>query len=170
MAFTKGQLITASELNNVGNSFNLKYSVGDHGYSGYSGTWYFYTTRPSGTSMVNLKIWFGWNSWSNLDMYRMENGTWVNKYSSHESSGWWSWDYGSGGRGLNSYGEGLYKITFDHGHFSSIDGTCYPSKNNNTKGNYLKMISPSMSDSNAHIESGSQLTADALNAGRVYTV
>lgn len=171
MSWTRGDLITASKLNTENGAFYNTISIGDHGYSDWEGTYYFYCTKRSGT-LINISCQFGWNSHGWAELYRWENNAWAKKRDGWGgTSGWWSWSWDKGDG--SSYGEGYYKLWLGFGHFSTLTVKVYNACNSCNRGNKLLMISNMgllTSDSQPSSARGSKITASDLNAGKVYTL
>ena len=168
--FIKGDLITATMLNEVNTAHVRLIRIGDHGWSSWSGTYYFYCTRASG-ELLTISASFGWNSKGWIELYRWENGTGARKNPSQGgTSGWWSWSWDKGN--VNSYGEGRYKLYCDFGNFQYLNVDVHNSKPDCERGRLLAMIdNMELSESDiAFSRVHDLITAEALNAGRVYTI
>lgn len=169
MAFNKGDLIAAVALNEINTSYFPTIRVGDHGYSEWGATYYFYSTRTSG-ELCTIRAQMGWNSKAWLTLYRWENGSWVQKDQKGGTSGWWNWTWDKGN--INSFGEGKYRLDCDFGHFQYLDVDIHNSKPNCEKGRPLAMMN-SMSLSQTDITFAREhetITVGALHAGLVYTL
>ena len=169
MAFSTGDLITATELNAVNVGHVPLIRIGDHGNSSWSGTYYFYSTRTSG-ELLTIDAHFGWNSKGWVYLYRWENGSWVQKNKIGGTSGWWNWQWDKGN--MTSYGEGNYKLYLDFKNFQYLNIDVHNSKPDCEKGGWLAMIDNMELGTTETLRSRVHdvITADALNNGRVYTL
>ena len=171
MSWAQGDLITADKLNTENGSFCNTISIGDHGYDDWTGNYYFYCTKKSGT-LITIECSFGWNSHGWAEIYRWENNAWVLKRDGWGgTSGWWSWSWDKGDG--DSYGEGYYKLYLSFGHFSSLNVKIHNASTSCERGQLLSMISSmgvSESDAQPSRVSGNYITASDLNAGKVYTL
>lgn len=174
MAFTQGQTITATELNNTNGSISKSWSWGHAGWSWVTQTVYFYVTKPSGGTLTVCSNSTSWGNQKKITIRRLENGTWVQKNYSDTASGTKtiSWP---------SYGPGAYQYSINH-HNNTPSLTIYPCTTNCVKGELLTCISDwptGPSSGGNHTEStvkamslrarGTLLTTDLLNHGAVYT-
>ncbi len=168
MSFVSGQLITASELNTTNGNISRSYSWGHAGWSWSNRYAYWYCTRDSGTHMMTQSNSTSTGNQKILYLYRLENGSWVQKAKSDTASGTKTISW-------NSFGLGAYYLRInDHNNTPSL--TIYPCKTNNVKGNLLFMlsVSPCALGSESELIAASPrshdfITADYLNQGRVYT-
>ena len=172
MAWSRGDLITASKLNSENAAFNQTIKLNGNGWNTEEGYFYFYSTLQEGEDMIIPSGGFGWNSNCGLLLGRLENGSWVEKEQRGGTSGWWNWNYDKGN--FPSYGEGLYILTYSlTNHQSNFQFVFNTSKTDNVRGNLLRMIGNSevlstQSSDMARV-SGETITYEALNEGRVFT-
>ena len=86
------------------------------------------------------------------------------------TSGWWSWSWDRGN--TSSYGEGRYKLTCNFGNFQYCNIDIHNSKPNCETGRWLAMIDNMELNGTdiAFARVKESITAEALNAGKVYTL
>lgn len=172
MAFAKGDLITAANLNSVNGNVSKTWSWGHQGWSWRTVDVYFYCTKTSGTSLLTQSNTTSTGNQKKLTLWRYENGAWVQKQYSDTASG-------TKTISMNSYGIGAYKFRInDHNNTPSL--VVRPSKTDCVRGNLLASLNANPLDiGSAHSEasvlaidnrSHAQITAGMLNAGCVYTI
>lgn len=165
MSWASGEFITADKLNTENGNIKKRYEDGHAGWSYNTVYHYMYVTKPAGQNIVNY-----WSDRSagckhNVTINRYENGAWVQKY----------WEEGSGAikDWYASVGEGAYQVVlWYHNNTPYLD--LYPCKTDNNRGHYLRCLAmdpllDTESQKTNGNASGTLLTKDVLNAGRVYT-
>lgn len=165
MSFSRGTIITATELNNTNGAISKTYAEGHAGWSYATKYYHFYCTKPSGR-IVNYTSSRAAGCWHSCKLERYENGGWVQK------------DYSSGSGAIKadyySVGMGAYRVTLYY-HNNTPTTRIYPAKTDNARGKLLCMTSDNLVGlSDAEVKAVNnryhgQLTTDALNNGRVYT-
>lgn len=171
MSWTQGDWITADKLNTENQGFRGHITTGDHGYSDWSGTYFFYCTKRTGT-LITIQAQFGWNSHGWAELYKWENNSWVVKKNGWGgTSGLWSWSWDKGD--CDTFGEGYYKLYLSFGHFSTLNVYVYNASISCEVGSYLAKINNMgllTNDSSPYKVTGEYITTDDLNSGRIYTL
>ncbi len=163
MAFYRGQIITAAELDNVNRRACTLVSSGDLGYSKhttrYPALWLGHYThayfRRNGAILCKIST-RGQGPYLSFRLYKKESGKW--KYKKSYSSG-----------DVASYGEGYYYMHISAGSGSgrgetSFTITWYGAKATNKKGNTLKEYIPFTTTVKS---GGALLTTALLNSGTI---
>lgn len=174
MPFTKGELITASKLNEVANGMGMVSSGTFSNDTRTLGPFYFASTGY-------MTFWqerfvappmFA-ESNSDLTIYKMENGGWRVVATDHLFS---KWPDSSQSRTyhVTSYGgAGWYQLTATNsrsgtwGDDAKCEIACFPWQNNCVRGDYL--VYYDRYDNSGNPIPGTLLTAEILNTGRVGT-
>ena len=179
MSFNRGDLITATELNNT-NSEEWSYQSGHLNSAGAKPfNFFFYTMRPSGDLLGSGEIQCGWYASTTIQYYRKENGSWVLKDEVYRGSSWVS--NVNVTYNISSYGEGEYKLLMrnsNYAHHRNISGFVN-SKIDNIRGNLLRSFGPmtvsvvegdnATNPTTYSNHQGEVLTTEMLNNREVYT-
>jgi hypothetical protein len=167
MAFTQGQLITASGLNSVNGGVSL--SGGFPGgadwiqdYIGNSGI--VYSHRPAGSLLFHIRLDCGWFGGGYLRVVKWVSGGWNETLASPN----YSWNTHTDVN-VNSTGPGQYRIYFDTA--AQFDGTSwqiYCGQTDCTRGKYLTYYDGFQSSINTL--RGTSLSVSACNSQRMGTL
>jgi len=161
MAFAQGQLITASELNNI--NYPL-YAQMVHG-GGSTGGWQYWPST-SGIYCRNKtnQLWYRWFNGlfggGDFQLQKLVSGSWTVQVS--RNFGWNSESEGF----LGNYGEGWYRLYYEGN--AEITFRLHWANYPNTVGSYLRYFNDY--NSSGYDTSGTKLTAAILNSGRVGTI
>lgn len=177
--WNKGDLITADKLNSE-NEYAMSSAANLYPlFSSYNGLNYCYDTgevvngsKWTGpetgiyihSSNCKFKVWLQ-NGLGNSEMwiYKMENGTWVEKQ--HETYGW-----AAGGSYVYdiAWGVGWYRFRVRADLTGRCSGALRPFRTDNTKGDFLCYFDSPVNSGNRI--PGTVLTTDILKSGKVSTV
>ncbi len=178
-----GKLIYASDLISINSSKSrsISYSV-ERAKAGEKKTWYFYCTKPSGESIIDVVkvLSSSMTGKAYIWLSRYENGLWVQKYYGAEEKGTISGFPDN--LTLNSYGEGAYRLSLQgEGALRkalNVTATIYPCATDIVRGDYLTCCSDSPVDV-LHSEysvmgmvlraRGEYLTQELIDGGALYT-
>lgn len=178
MSFNRGDLITATELNNT-NGEEWSYQSGHLNSDGRKPfNFFFYLMRPSGDEFGTGECQSGWFANANIQLFRKENGSWVEKDSSYNNGGFYNANVKLT---FKSFGEGEYKVymsSSNYAHHRNITGFVN-SKIDNIRGNLLHSFGPMSVDviegdnvtssTTYSNHQGEVLTTEMLNNREVYT-
>ena len=160
MAFTKGNLITASGLNTINqNLYVEKYHSG-----GSTGGW---KTWPSSAGIycrnTSKQLYYDWyngvfggGEWK---LEKLVNGSWVT-----QASGDYGWNTDKSGT-ITGKGEGWYRVRYEGN--AEIRFRLYWAHYPNVKGSFLRYYN---SYSSSGYTNNTVLTASILNSGRCGTI
>lgn len=174
MAIQKGEPIKATDLNTINNGTTKSWSWGHAGWSWQGRYVHWYCTKPSGEIMMVNTNKTSTGNQKQLTLWRLENGSWVQKNYSDTASGTKVITF-------NSYGLGAYRL-----YLTSRNNTpslqIWTSTTHCNKGELLTCISDGPTgplSGGDHSESsvkfisgrarGLYLTANWINHGAVYT-
>lgn len=159
MAFSKGQHITAVEMNNIAQATTIHYFDRATGLSGdpyTSPSYYLHGNIGIRFYTIDGIAIFGGTT---VRVQKLENGSWKTK---------WERDYGVGGpynvQIKNDWGPGYFRVDGTSSLNVRVDFDFYPAQNNIVKGRKLTLYDDFSSSGNRL--TGSPLTRDLLNQGR----
>lgn len=167
MAFTQGQLITASELNSVNGGVSISGTMSDSAdwiqdWVGNNGV--FYSHRPAGTLLFSAYFRCGWFGGGQLRIVKWVNGGW-NETVCARDFGWSTNETVN----VNSTGPGQYRVYSNTAfQFAPISYYIYCGQTDCARGKYLTYYDGFQSSINTL--RGTSLSVSACNSQRMGTL
>ncbi len=161
MAFTQGQIITASELNSINSGACLTTTCPSYGAT-QTKTWY--SHRPSGALLCSLRIDCGWFGGVHLTVQKLDaSGSVISTLYDAEHS--WSSHLTVT---VNSTGPGWYKMYTNAAWIDATTWYFYYGQTDCQKGNKLTLYQDPSQGGNRL--AGTKLTVSNLNSGLAGTI